>query len=173
MRTPLVGTRVKPVPAKTEGDRAAANRVASVRLGGDGDISRLTQCTILTAAADKPEGPCEGHAETAPAGPTRPTADEGAPVNAYADRTLASINERLISLAGYEMHEVTNADSATSDETTLIGTLQLQSAIDTRVWRAAADRPTDRRSRAAAAANNQTMPDSRSCDIANTFFNFG
>jgi hypothetical protein len=104
MRTPLVGTRVKPVPAKTEGDRAAANRVASVRLGGDGDISRLTQCTILTAAADKPEGPCEGHAETAPAGPTRPTADEGAPVNAYADRTLASINERLISLAGYEMH---------------------------------------------------------------------
>jgi hypothetical protein len=84
-----------------------------------------------------------------------------------------SINERLILLAGYEMHEVTNADSATSDETTLIGTLQLQSAIDTRVWRAAADRPTDRRSRAAAAANNQTMPDSRSCDIANTFFNFG
>jgi hypothetical protein len=76
-------------------------------------------------------------------------------------------------LAGYDMHEVTNADSASSDETTLIGTLQLQSAIDARGWRAAADRPTDRRSSAAAAADNQPMPDSRSCDIANAFFDFG
>jgi hypothetical protein len=47
-----VGTRVKLVPAKTEGDRAAANRVASVRLGGDADISRSTQRAIPTAAAD-------------------------------------------------------------------------------------------------------------------------
>jgi hypothetical protein len=54
-------------------------------------------------------------------------------MNAYADRTLAS-NERLISLAGYKMREVTTADSASSDETTLIGTLQLQAAIDARVW---------------------------------------
>jgi hypothetical protein len=42
-------------------------------------------------------------------------------------------------LAGYDMHEVTIADSASSDETTLIGTVQLQAAINARVWRAAAD----------------------------------
>jgi hypothetical protein len=35
MRTPVVETRVKQVPDKTEGDRAAANGVASVPLGGD------------------------------------------------------------------------------------------------------------------------------------------
>jgi hypothetical protein len=40
---------------------------------------------------------------------------------------LLGINERLISLAGYDMREVTTAHS---DETTLNGTLQLQSAID-------------------------------------------
>jgi hypothetical protein len=91
-------------------------------------------------------------------------------VNAYADRTLAS-NERLISLAGYDMREVTTADSASSDETTQIGTLQLQSTIDARVWRAAADRLHRRAS--ASAADNQTMPNSRSCDIANAFCDFG
>jgi hypothetical protein len=32
------------------------------------------------------------------------------------------------------MREVTTADSASSDETTLIGTLQLQAAIDACVW---------------------------------------
>jgi hypothetical protein len=93
-------------------------------------------------------------------------------VNAYADRTLAS-NERLISLAGYDMREVTTADSASSDETTLIGTLQLQAAIDARVWRAAADRPTDGRSSAAAAADNQTMPNSRSCKVTETYCTLG
>jgi hypothetical protein len=43
-------------------------------------------------------------------------------------------------LAGYDMHEVTIADSASNDETTLIGTVQLQVAINARVLRAAADR---------------------------------
>jgi hypothetical protein len=43
---------------------------------------------------------------------------------------MLDINERLMSLAGYDMHEVTIADS---DETTLNGTLQLQAAIDARV----------------------------------------
>jgi hypothetical protein len=43
-------------------------------------------------------------------------------------------------LAGYDMHDVTTADS---DETTLNGTLQLQAAIYARVWRAAADRSTN------------------------------
>jgi hypothetical protein len=60
-----------------------------VPLGGDADISRSTQHAIPTAAANKPEGPGAGHAETAPAGSRRPTAGEGASVNAYADRTLA------------------------------------------------------------------------------------
>jgi hypothetical protein len=77
-------------------------------------------------------------------------------VNACADQML-DVNERLISLAGYDMRDVTTADS---DETTLIGTLQLQAAIDARVWRAAADRSTDGRSSAAAAADNPTMPNS-------------
>jgi hypothetical protein len=36
----------------------------------------------------------------------------------------------LISLAGYDMRDVTTTDS---DETTLIGTLQLQAAINVRV----------------------------------------
>jgi hypothetical protein len=47
-----VGTRVKPVSAKTEGDRATANRVASVWLSGDADVSRSTQRAIPRAAAD-------------------------------------------------------------------------------------------------------------------------
>jgi hypothetical protein len=90
-----------------------------VPLGGDADIGRSTQHAIPTAAANKPEGPGAEHAETAPAGSRRPTADEGASVNAYADRTLTS-NERLISLAGYDMRAVTTSDSASSDETKLI-----------------------------------------------------
>jgi hypothetical protein len=55
---------------------------------------------------------------------------------------MLDVNERLNSLAGYDMRDVTTADS---DETTLNGTLQLQAAIDARVWRAAADRSTDGR----------------------------
>jgi hypothetical protein len=70
---------------------------------------------------------------------------------------MLDVNERLISLAGYDMRDVTTTDS---DETTLIGTLQLQAAIDARVWRAAADRFTDGRSSAAVAADNLTMPNS-------------
>jgi hypothetical protein len=62
-------------------------------------------------------------------------------MNACADQML-DVNERLNSLAGYDMRDVTTADS---DETTLNGTLQLQAAIDVRVWRAAADRSTDGR----------------------------
>jgi hypothetical protein len=62
-------------------------------------------------------------------------------VNACADQML-DVNERLDSLAGYDMGDVTTADS---DETTLNGTLQLQAAIDARIWRAAADRSTDGR----------------------------
>jgi hypothetical protein len=66
----------------------------------------------------------------------------GASVNACADQML-DVNERLNSLAGYDMRDVTTADS---DETTLNGRLQLQAAIDAvRVWRAAADRFTDGR----------------------------
>jgi hypothetical protein len=42
-------------------------------------------------------------------------------VNAGADQML-DVNERLILLAGYDMRDVTTTDS---DETTLIGTLQL------------------------------------------------
>jgi hypothetical protein len=38
---------------------------------------------------------------------------------------MLDVNERLISLAGYDMRDVTTTDS---DETTLIGTLQLQAA---------------------------------------------
>jgi hypothetical protein len=44
---------------------------------------------------------------------------------------MLDINERLMSLAGYNMHGVTII--ADSDETTLNGTLQLQEAIDARV----------------------------------------
>jgi hypothetical protein len=55
---------------------------------------------------------------------------------------MLDINERLNSLAGYDMREVTTTGS---DETTMNGARQLQAAIDARVWRAAADRPTDRR----------------------------
>jgi hypothetical protein len=43
----------------------------------------------------------------------------------------------LISLAGYDMRDVTTTDS---DEITLIGTLQLQAAINARVM--ASDSPT-------------------------------
>jgi hypothetical protein len=46
-----VGTRVKQVPTKTEGDRAATNGVSSVPLDGDADISRSTR-HIPRAAAD-------------------------------------------------------------------------------------------------------------------------
>jgi hypothetical protein len=138
-----------------------------VPLGGDADISRSTQHAIPTAAVNKPEGSGAEHAETAPVGSRRPTAGEGASVNAYADQTLAS-KERLISLAGYDMSEMRTSNSASSDETTLIGTLQLQATIDARVRRAAADRPTDGRSSAAAAAENQTMPNSRSCKVTET-----
>jgi hypothetical protein len=42
---------------------------------------------------------------------------------------MLDVNERLNSLAGYDMRDVTTADS---DETTLNGTLQLQAAIDAR-----------------------------------------
>jgi hypothetical protein len=55
---------------------------------------------------------------------------------------MLDVNDRLNSLAGYDMRDVTTADS---DETTLNGRLQLQAAIDERVWRAAADRSTDGR----------------------------
>jgi hypothetical protein len=88
----------------------------------------------------------------ATAGPTLPTAGEGAWVNACADQML-DINERLSLLAG----EVTPADS---NETTPNGTLQLQAA---RVQRAAADRSTDGRSNAAAAVDN---PITRRCPTA-------
>jgi hypothetical protein len=65
---------------------------------------------------------------------------------------------------------VTTAGSASSDETTLIGTLQLQAVIDAREWGAAADRSTDGRSGAAAAADNATMLKSgRSCEVTETF----
>jgi hypothetical protein len=70
---------------------------------------------------------------------------------------MLDVNERLSSLAGYDMRDVTTTDS---DETKLIGTLQLQVAIDARLWRAAADRTTDGRSSAAVAADNLTMPNS-------------
>jgi hypothetical protein len=52
---------------------------------------------------------------------------------------------------------VTTAGSASSNETTLIGTLHLQAFMDAHVWRTAADRSTDGRSGAAAAADNPTM----------------
>jgi hypothetical protein len=130
---------VKLVPAMTEGDTAAANWVASVPLGGDAEISRPTQRAIPKAAANQSERPGAGHAETAPVGPTLPTAGEGASVNACADQML-DITERLLSLAGYDIREMTTADS---DETTLNGTLQLQAAIDACVWRAAAERSID------------------------------
>jgi hypothetical protein len=55
---------------------------------------------------------------------------------------MLDVNERLNSLAGYDTRDVTTADS---DETTLNVARQLQAAIDARVWRAAADRYTDRR----------------------------
>jgi hypothetical protein len=54
---------------------------------------------------------------------------------------MLDVNARLNSLAGYDTRDVTTADS---DETTL-NVLQLQAAIDARVWRAAEDRSTDRR----------------------------
>jgi hypothetical protein len=57
---------------------------------------------------------------------------------------MLDVNERLNSLTGYDMRDVTTG-CADSDETTLNGTLQLQAAIDARVWRAAADRSTDGR----------------------------
>jgi hypothetical protein len=41
------------VPARTEGDKAAANGVASVPLGEDADINRPSQRAIPTAAAKK------------------------------------------------------------------------------------------------------------------------
>jgi hypothetical protein len=47
-------------------------------------------------------------------------------VNACANHTL-DVNERLNSLAGYDMRYVTTADS---DETTLNGKLQLRVGID-------------------------------------------
>jgi hypothetical protein len=50
-------------------------------------------------------------------------AGKGASVNACADQML-DVNERLNSLSGYDMRDVTTADS---DETTLNGTLQLPS----------------------------------------------
>jgi hypothetical protein len=43
---------------------------------------------------------------------------------------MLDVNERLNSLAGYDMRDVTTADD---DETTLNGTLQFQAAIDARV----------------------------------------
>jgi hypothetical protein len=46
-------TCVTVVPARTEGDKAAANGVASVPLGEDADISRPSQRAIPTAAAKK------------------------------------------------------------------------------------------------------------------------
>jgi hypothetical protein len=55
---------------------------------------------------------------------------------------MLDVNEHLNSLAGYDMRGVTTADN---DQTTLNGKLQLQAAIDARVWRAAADRSTDGR----------------------------
>jgi hypothetical protein len=82
------------------------------------------------------------------------TAGKGVSVNACADQMLDN-NERLNSLAGCDMRNVTTADS---DETTLNGARQLQAAIDARVWRAAADRPTDGRWSEEAAADNRTMP---------------
>jgi hypothetical protein len=60
-------------------------------------------------------------------------------------------------VTGYDMRDVTTTDSG---ETTLIGTLQLQAAINARVWRAAADRFTDGRSSAAVATDNLPMPNS-------------
>jgi hypothetical protein len=118
--------------------------VTSVLLVGDTDISKSTQRAIPPAAEKTSRRDQVQATLTAPARPTRTTVGDGATVNAYADRTQAS-NQRLISLAGYDMHDVTIADGASSDETTLIGTLQLQAAIDARVWRAAADRSTDGR----------------------------
>jgi hypothetical protein len=55
---------------------------------------------------------------------------------------MLDVNERLNSLAGYNMRDVTTAES---DETTPNGAQQLQAAIDARVWRTAAVRSTDGR----------------------------
>ena len=57
MRTPVIeSTCVTVVPARTEGDKAAANEVAFVPLGEDADISRSSQRAIPTAAAKKQAG---------------------------------------------------------------------------------------------------------------------
>jgi hypothetical protein len=54
VRTPVIeSTCVTVVPARTEGDKAAANEVAFVPLGEDADISRSSQRAIPTAAAKK------------------------------------------------------------------------------------------------------------------------
>jgi hypothetical protein len=116
----------------TEGDRAAANGwhpcrwVDTLKSAGD--------------SASHPYG-CGRLAGETSGRRLHATAGKGASVNACADQML-DINERLNSLAGYDMPEVTTAGS---DETTLNGARQLQAAIDGRVWRAAADRSTDRR----------------------------
>jgi hypothetical protein len=123
---------VKLLPATTEGDGAAAigwhpcRWVETLKSAGD-SASHPYGCGRLA-------GEISGRRLHA-------TAGKGASVNACADQML-DINDRLNSLAGYDMHEVTTAGS---DETTLNGARQLQTAIDARVWRAAADRSTDRR----------------------------
>jgi hypothetical protein len=57
-----------------------------------GEMPPLTQQHIVRAWNDQPvmgtTGQGAGHAETAPAGPTRPAAGEGASLNASADGTL-------------------------------------------------------------------------------------
>jgi hypothetical protein len=123
---------VKLLPAMTEGDRAAAygwhpcRWVETLKSAGD-SVSHSYGCGRLA-------GETSGRRLHA-------TAGTSAPVNACADQML-DINERLNSLAGYDTRDVTTADS---DETTLNVARQLQAAIDARVWRAAADRYTDRR----------------------------
>jgi hypothetical protein len=57
VRSPVVeSTCVTVVPARAEGDKAAANGVASVPLGEDADISRSSRRAISTAAAKKQAG---------------------------------------------------------------------------------------------------------------------
>jgi hypothetical protein len=116
----------------TEGDRAAANGWHPCRW-----------VDTLKSACDSASHPygCGRLVGETSGRRLHATAGKGASANACADQML-DINERLNSLAGYDMPEVTTAGS---DETTLNGARQLQAAIDARVWRAAADRSTDRR----------------------------
>jgi hypothetical protein len=77
------------VTARTEGEKAsAANGVACRWVKTLISAGQLSAPSIRLRQKKKPERQDAGHAETAPAGPTRPAEGEGASLNAYADRTL-------------------------------------------------------------------------------------